>query len=88
VTADPNAPATKEDIRLLMEGIGKLYEANEQWKADIVEQIAASEVRTKEHFDLVAENLTHDFQSAFRDKLEQHEDRIVRLERDAGLRAA
>jgi hypothetical protein len=42
----------------------------------------------KEHFDFVAENIKHDFQGAFKDKLEQHEDRIVRLEEHAGLVAA
>lgn len=85
---DGSALATKDDIRLLMEEIGKLYAANERWKGELEEQIAVSETRMKDHFDLVAENIRHDFNGAFGDKIEQHEDRLVRLERHAGLRSA
>lgn len=41
----------------------------------------------KDHFDVVAENIKHDFQAAFHDKLEQHEDRLVRVERKTGIAA-
>ena len=93
---DTKTPATKADIQLLMAEIGKLYDATEQWKEQVIEevnkqtaeQIAASEARMKRHFEVVAEDMRHDFQGAFRDKLEQHEERIVRLEQKARLRSA
>jgi predicted methyltransferase len=91
MTTDPNAPATKEDIRLLMDELGRLYAANERWKDDIIgqvdERIVASEERVTGYFDVVAETIRHDFRGAFSDKLDQHEDRIIRVERQAGLRA-
>jgi hypothetical protein len=84
MSTDPGAPATKEDIRLLMEQMGTYY-------ANTADRFAAVEQRIEElheHFGVVAENIKHDFRGAFADKLDQHEDRIVRLERRAGLRAA
>ena len=85
-----NAPATKHDISSMMEQIGEYYAKSElrmaEWKDEIQEQIVASEARTKEHFDLVAENLKHDFVGAFHDKVQQHEDRLVRLEMRSGMR--
>lgn len=45
----------------------------------------AMETRLMQHFNVVAENLVHDFHGVFKDRLEQHEDRIVRLEQHAGL---
>lgn len=78
---DGQAPATKEDVRLLMESIGRLYDANERWKEEV-----------KEHFDVVVEQLRHDLLGASKDKVELHEDRLAdharrltRLERRAGL---
>ncbi len=88
MSTDPTAPATKQDIALLMNEIGKLYSANEGWKEDLTEKMEAWKEEVKEHFDVVAENIKHDFRGAFSDKLAQHEDRIVRLETEAGLRAA
>lgn len=92
---DDTIPATKADIRLLMEEMARLYDANQRWKDEILEHVAAAEIRTKEHFDVVAENLRHDYAGAFEDKLgqhtdtiERHEDRLLRLERRAGLPAA
>jgi hypothetical protein len=91
MTSDPNATATKQDIQLLMEEMGKLYAANERWKNEIIDEvdgrIVASEERTKRHFEVVAEDIKHDFQGAFHDKLQQHEERLARLEQHAGLRA-
>ena len=95
--ADDNAPATKQDIRMLMEEFGKIW----QWKTDVDETFAETGNRfndleekmelwkkeLKDHFDLVAENIKHDFKGAFHDKLEQHEDRIVQLEEHVGLAA-
>lgn len=71
MTQDATAPATKEDVRLLMEEIGKLYVANEGWKEEL-----------KRYFDVVAENIRHDaYHGALADKIARHEDRIVALER-------
>jgi hypothetical protein len=59
MTRDETAPATKQDIRLLMDEIGRLYAANERWKDEIIDQvderIAASEERVTGHFEVVAE---------------------------------
>jgi hypothetical protein len=74
MSADRNSPATKADIQLIMTEIGRLYAANEQWKDELIE-----------HFDLAAEDIKHNFESAFHDKLEQHDDRIKRLERHVKL---
>lgn len=38
-----------------------------------------------QHMNVVAENLVHDFNGIFKDRLEQHEDRITRLEEHTGL---
>ncbi len=97
MTRDDTAPATKQDIRLLMDEIGKLYAANERWKDELAdrteswtvemsERMEAWKGEVKEHFDVVAENIRHDFRGAFSDKLDQHEGRLLRLERQAGLR--
>lgn len=87
---DQQAAATKGDIRMLkddiqmiMEQLGKMYDAQERWKTEL-----------KEHFDLVAENIRHDFASANREEIDVlkdghkgHEKRILTLERAAGLAA-
>ena len=80
---DSNAPATKKDIQIIMTELGKMYDAQERWKTEL-----------KEHFDLVAENIRHDFASANREEIDMlkdghkgHEKRILTLERTAGLAA-
>jgi hypothetical protein len=40
----------------------------------------------KLHFDVVAENLSHDMRGVCSDKIAQHEDRIVWLEESVGVR--
>ena len=67
-------PATKEDIRSIMEELGKLYDANERWKNEILDQFA-----------LTVEIIREDLKGANRDRIEMHEDRIVRLEKHARL---
>lgn len=84
MVADPTAPATKQDIALLMEEMGKLYMANAKWKEEILGELKASEGRMKLHFDTVAENMLHDFRSGWNDKFTDHEERILRLEQRAG----
>ncbi len=95
---DPQAPATKQDIAMLMQEIGKLYDANERWKDDLHDDMERwrNELRgdverwkeeVKLHFDAAAENLAADFRGALSDKIDQHENRIARLEKHAGLRS-
>lgn len=80
---DATAPATKDDIRLLMEQIGRLYDANARWKDEIIQ-----------HFDVAVESIRHEMQAAHHDSIEllrdqtaDHASRIKRLERHAGLAA-
>lgn len=82
-TSDGQAPATKQDvtlimqdvalikrdITLIMEEIGKLYAANAQWKGELEEQISASEERTKLHFDVTAEHITSSLVGANREEI-------------------
>ncbi|MCF7845149.1 MAG: hypothetical protein K9M03_04975 [Kiritimatiellales bacterium] len=81
---DNTAPATKKDIKILMDEIGKLYDANLKWKEEITR-----------HFDVVAENMHHDLLGAHKDDIENlknakndHEQRIHRLEKHTELVAA
>ena len=77
------SPATKEDIRLLMEQIGAYYDRVES-------RLAAHEDSIKRHFDVRVEDIRHDLLGASKDRLEAHQDRlndhgerIERLERHA-----
>lgn len=83
---------------MLMQEIGKLYDANERWKDDFRDDVerwqdglrGAMERWKKEvklHFDAAAENLAADFRGVLSDKIDQHENRIVRLEKHTGLRS-
>ena len=60
-----------------MESIGKLYDANERWKDEL-----------KEHFDLKVEVIRHDLLGVNRERIENHEDRLIRLERHTGVTTA
>jgi hypothetical protein len=84
---DENAPATKKDVQLLMEEIGKLYVANERWKDEILDKNEAWKDEIVHEFKVVAEDLRHDLLGVHKDKIENHEDRLVRLERHVGVRA-
>ncbi|MBI2524146.1 hypothetical protein HYW11_02960 [Candidatus Peregrinibacteria bacterium] len=89
--SNQHAPATKQDIHLLMEQMGKYYQQTEQrierleeeftqkvddWKKEIIHE-----------FHVVAENLHYDFKGALNDKIQNHENRIVHLEERVGLAA-
>ena len=86
---DVQVPATKADIQMLMEQMGKLYDASEQWKEEVITtlderidgKIGQSEERMKHYFDLTVETIRHDLLSANKDRIENHEDRLRRLER-------
>lgn len=75
---DDSTPATKADLEALrVEFRGEMRSLKEQ----ITDQITASEKEVKRHFDVCTEQLVHDFKGIFKDRLEQHEERITRLER-------
>lgn len=97
VVTDPTAPATKADIALLMQEMGKLYDANYRWKEELKEYVTRWKIEMMEkmdkwkddlhrHFDVVAEDMRHDVFGINNDRFEVHEDRIRRLERKAGIR--
>lgn len=80
------SPATKQDILMLMDELGKLYQANERWKNEILDADEKWKEELKQHFDVIAENIRHDLlKGALNDKIEQHEDRIIRLEQHVGM---
>ena len=85
---DDQAPATKKDIQLLMGQIATFYDKTESWKEEILEANKQWKQEIIGEFHIVVGQLRHDFKGAFGDKLAQHEDRIVRLERHTGLLAA
>ncbi|MDO8649216.1 MAG: hypothetical protein Q7R81_05540 [Candidatus Peregrinibacteria bacterium] len=57
-------------------------------KKDLRELEARLEARLVQQFLVIAENLVRDFKGIFKDRLEQHEDRINSLERHTGLARA
>jgi hypothetical protein len=69
-------PATKKDLLDLEARMDRRLDRTMQ---DLKSRLIA-------HFNVVAENLVHDFKGIFVDRLAQHEDRIVRLERRTGIR--
>lgn len=87
--AASSAPATKQDIQMLMEEIGKLYDTNAQWKQEIIEtmdkKISASETKIIHQFRVIAEDMRHDAFGIQKDRIEDHEHRIRRLERHTKL---
>ena len=89
---DDQTPATKADITSLMSSIGKLYEANERWKDEILVSNERWKEELKADFRLVIEDLRHDFLGARRDKVESLDERtqgldkrVTRLETRAGF---
>jgi len=76
MTKDDTSPATKADIKSLMDSIGRLYDANEKWKDQIID-----------HFQIVAEDIRHDLKGANHDEIQSlkntkddHERRLQTLE--------
>jgi hypothetical protein len=108
MTDDTTAPATKQDIAMLMEEFGKMW----MWRAEvdsrfitlkenmtllrqeIKEEISQGKAEMKDHFDLVAENIRHDFVAANREEIEvlkdrskDHGKRLGALEQVVGIAA-
>jgi hypothetical protein len=72
MTDASQAPATKQDIAYLMGEIGKIYDIVshlEEWKQEIVHE-----------FHIVSEHLRHEYLGAHKDRIENHENRIKRVE--------
>lgn len=81
MTVDQNIPATKADIEFLMEQMGNYFTKTEERIADLKEDIERWKAEMMHEFRVVAEDIRHDFRGAFHDKLDQHETRIMRIER-------
>ena len=78
------SPATKEDIKGIMEYLTR----NEEEIHNLKQQIRNDKEEIKHHFDVVAENIHHDLlRGALNDKVEQYEDRIIRIEHHVGIAA-
>ena len=71
----------EENMRLIYEFLVRNEMKIDQVKKDLEEKMERNKKEVKHHFDVVAENIRHDFQhGAIADKVSQHEDRIRRLE--------
>lgn len=81
-TMNGNIRILKGDIQMVRGDLQKLEERTDTKMDAKFEKFAAT---ITQHMNVVAENLVHDFNGIFKDRLEQHEDRIVRLEKHVGL---
>jgi uncharacterized membrane-anchored protein YhcB (DUF1043 family) len=96
-------PPTKGDLSELEAKLMRRMDAQkteimghmEAQKTEILRHMAADKEETMRHFDVVAENLFHDLAGAHRDEIQvlkdrkdDHERRIRRLERAVGTVAA
>lgn len=68
------APATKADIKMLMNSIGELSQANEAWKSGIIHE-----------FHIVAKEIQHDLGGAQSDRIAGVENRVTRPELHTGI---
>ena len=87
-TPDDTSPATKADIKMLMDSMGKLFDANERWKNELRDDAGRMKDEMKGHVDLTIELLRHDLLDAKKDRVENHENRLRKLERHTGLAVA
>lgn len=81
VMTNDQSPATKADIAMIVEMIGKQYDAIKRWKEEMIQ-----------HFDLSIETFRHDFLAMKReqvdmldDRTKDHGKRIHRLEAHIGI---
>jgi hypothetical protein len=99
---DDTTPATKADIAGLRNEVkADIRALREEFKADMLQlrQESTAQLKTFKdeilrHFDLAVETIRHDLVGANRDEISQmkdksqdHESRILRLERSSGLAA-
>ena len=96
---DATAPATKQDITLIMEGMANYYQKmerkTEQWKEEMKGEMTQWKQEIIYEFHVVSEDIRHEALGANKDTIgvlsdrsEKHEKRIARLETHAGLIAA
>lgn len=85
---DNTAPATKADISILMQRMGDMDNNIHALKI----QVDQKADETKRHFDVVAEDLKHDFWGIHNDKISvlndrsnNHEERIVTIEKQLAI---
>jgi hypothetical protein len=77
---DSSAPATKRDIGLLMEQMGAYYDKTERRISGLQEEMKAWKKEIIHEFHVSVENIRHDLKGANKDRIEDHEHRISRLE--------
>jgi hypothetical protein len=96
MVADSTAPATKEDIAMIMHEIGKLYDANERWKNELKDELRMDmshwkteikdDLNQMEHRMLVLIELTRqDLIDAKDDSMENLNIRLKRVEVKVGI---
>ncbi len=76
MTTDMTAPATKLDMKMLMDEIVRLYHATERWKDEM-----------KLHFDFSVEQIKESVKMINMEKIKNHDDRITHLEVITGIRS-
>jgi hypothetical protein len=74
MTDASQAPATKQDIAMMMDEFGKLRDEIVEWKEEIVHE-----------FHVVKEDIRHDALGANKDRIENHENRLKRVETELHL---
>lgn len=85
MTQDSSAPATKQDVALIMESITVIHIALGDLRTEVDEKISACEDRMVHQFHVIAEQIHHDAIGANCDEIEVVKDRVTRLERHTGL---
>jgi flagellar basal body-associated protein FliL len=84
---DDQAVATKADIRMLMDAIGKMYDdtanwedeiraENVQWKEELKAENAQWKEELKRHMTLVTETILSEFRSIHQDKIHMVDDKV------------
>ena len=88
MTYDPSASATKEDIAMLMDSIGKLYIANKEWKDEIIdtldERMDGKITESERRMQFLIETKFGDLRDSMNIKFELVHDRFDRLEQYVG----
>lgn len=88
MTDQSQSPATKGDLQEFIAHIERVIGDLQKDMDGKFIALQEEHTETRRHFDVVAENIRHDLvKGALNDKIEQHEDRIIRLEQHAGLAA-
>jgi|GEM_PF-4489351 len=89
VAQDNSTPATQGDLLSMMQTILTAMQDMEKRLLFAVDEKITNAVSGSEHRLLVVmEDLRHDMIGTHKDKISQHEDRIVKIELHTGLRAA